>query len=283
MINKISPLINLQKMSNLRQVSFCAAGLQNDSFERTTSDFSQAYEMAKEKIIQTIIDTNTEYGIVIASDGRILQEDQGTERKCSVDARLVEPGSILMHGHPNPLPLSSGDIACLFASDAKSQEAITREGKFSRLTKKEQWKSPIRYADLFFEFEKRLCLKALDKLGIEYRINKQDLAQIFKDYMNYQSGIDPSSVSDEEAFEQMPQYGIEVKDNDYEKSYQQIKEMMWWKTMMEPLKYDKEHNTIMDNYGLINSFLDSEEGFDVRVEFVKDIAEQYDLIYESTL
>lgn len=283
MINKISPFVNLQKISNLKQVSFCAAGMQNDSFERTTDDLSQARERAKDKIIQAIIDTNTEYGVVIAPDGRILQENQGTEGKCSVDARLVEPNSILMHGHPKPLPLSSGDIACLLASDAKSQEAITRDGKFSRLTKKGHWKSPRRYGDLYFELEKRLCLKALDKMGIDYRINKQDLAQIFKDYMNYQSGIDQNSISDEEAFLEMPKYGIEVKDNDFEKPYEQIKEMMWWKIMTEPQKYDKEHNTIMDNYGLINSFLDSDEGFDVRVDFIKDIAKEYDLIYESNL
>lgn len=283
MINNIGSLYNIQKLSTLKQTSFRGLEQKGDTFVRTTNNFEQAYSSAKNKIIQTILDSNTEYSIVLSKNGEVLDENQGTEHSCKIDSRKVEPNSVLMHGHPKALPLSSGDIACLLATDAKSQEAITRDGKFSRLTKKESQKSPLSYNELYFQLEKSLCLKALDKLGIDYKLNKHDIAGMFKDYLNYQCGANPDDISDEEAFEEMPKYGLSPEENQIDKTYSLLKDMMWWQLMSDPHKYDKEHNTIMNNYAQVNAFLDSDEGFETRVEFIEEIAKEYNLEYESNL
>ena len=283
MITKICSLSQIKPFNNTRQVSFRSQEPQTDTFVRTNNNFKQAYDCAKNKIIQAIIDTNTEYSVVLAENGQVLDENQGTEHRCTIDSRKVEQNSVLMHGHPKPLPLSSGDIACLLASKAKSQEAITKDGKYSRLTKKETNKPLLDYRETYFQLEKALCLKALDKLGIDYKLNKHDIAGMFKDYLNYQCGANPEEISDEEAFKEMPKYGLSTEDDKLLNTYSQLKEMMWWQLMSDPQKYDKEHHTIMDNYDLVNSYLDSEEGFETRVEFVKEVANQYNLEYESNL
>lgn len=283
MIGKITSLSNVNPLSNLKQISFRSLEPQKDTFTKTSSNFEQTYDLAKDKIIKAIIDTNTEYSVVISHDGRILDENQGTEHSCKIDSRKVEQNSVLMHGHPKPLPLSSGDIACLLASNAKSQEAITRDGKFSRLTKTETSSPLLPYRTIYPQLEKSLCLKALDKLGIDYKLNKHDIATMFKDYLNYQCGANPDDISDEEAFEEMPKYGLSPDEKQIGKTYSLLTDMMWWQLMSDPHKYDKEHNTIMNNYDLVNSFLDSEEGFATRVEFIEDVAKQYNLKYESNL
>ena len=81
----------------------------------------------------------------------------------------------------------------------------------------------------------------------------------------------------------MPKYGVIFQEDNIDKTYSQLKELMWWQLMSDPQKYDKEHHTIMNNYDLINSYLDSETGFETRVEFVKEVANQYNLEYESNL
>ena len=173
MINSICSTINIGKISNNKRLSFKGLEVPVDTFSRTTKADS-GYEVAKNKIIQAIIDTNTEYGIILSPDGEIIDEDQGSEHKCTVRSDKVVPNSRLMHGHPKPLPLSSGDIACLLATDAKSEEAITRDGKYSRLVKQTPFKSSLPYKELYFQLEKTLCLKALDKLGIDYKFNTHD-------------------------------------------------------------------------------------------------------------
>ena len=157
------------------------------------------------------------------------------------------------------------------------------DGKYSRLTKKETNRPLLDYRETYFQLEKALCLKALDKLGIDYKLNKHDIAGMFKDYLNYQCGANQEEISDEEAFKEMPKYGLSTEDDKLLNTYSQLKEMMWWQLMSDPQKYDKEHHTIMDNYDLVNSYLDSEEGFETRVEFVKEVANQYNLEYESNL
>ncbi len=283
MINKICSIPSVTKLCNTRQVSFRSSGLQEDTFTRTNNNFEQTYNSAKQRIMQAIIDTNAEHSFVISEDGRILDENQGTEHSCKMDARKVEPNSILMHGHPKPLPLSSGDIACLLATEAKSQEAITSDGRYSRLTKKNPNIPQLPYVKMYPQLEKALCLKALDRLGIDYKFNKHDLANMFKDYLNYQCGANPEDISDEEALAEMPKYGLNVDDKNLEQTQKLLEDMMWWQIMHNPQKYDKEHNTIIDNYALVNEFLDSDEGFETRVEFVKEVAQQYDLEYESNL
>ncbi len=231
---------------------------------------------AKAKIIDVLKQENLEYSFTIAPDGTIMDENKGTEGACSIDSRKVVKNSVLMHGHPVLLPLSSGDIASLLATDVILDEAITVDEKFSRLIKNESFKSEKDYRTLYFELEQQLCLKALDSLGIDYEFTDSDLIDMFKDYLETNICKPKASTTDEDAKRIMSQLDISSDED-------KLEQMMYFQLMSNPHKYDKKHNTIVENYPLVQEFLNSEEGVHVRHEFCRDVAKQYNMTYETNL
>ena len=239
-------------------------------------------QYAKEKIIKEIDNNGVEYSLIISPTGEILSETRGDKESCKVDSGKILPNAILMHGHPKALPLSSGDIAILLASDAKSQEAVTRDGKSSKLSKQEAFRVNKDYNELYFELERQLCLMALDRLGIDYRINSDDIEQMGRDCIQYLTGQMLDNESKDEIFERLAKFGIST-----EKSPEQIakdlKKLMYYQLLLNPHKYDKEHNSIIENYQLIQDYLDTAEGIQTRHDFLKKVAEIYNLNYETNL
>ncbi len=229
------------------------------------------------RLLSEFTQNNIEYGFTISPDGRILEESSGNENSCSTDSRKVEPNSILMHGHPVPLPLSTGDIAILLATEAKTMEAVTVDGKYSRLTKKYPFNAEKSYTELYCELEKQLMVKAMDELGIDYKINKNDLIAMFKEYNGNQS------LSDEDAVNEASKYGIDFKNASLEEIKNKVNKLMAFQIFQYPAKYDKIHNSIMENYNLIQKYMDTKEGIQTRHKFIEDIAAQYGLIYETDL
>lgn len=281
MIKPLSFAGNIQKIAPSKGKQVYNLSEKPDTFTRSTSSLDAAKSRAAEKIIQKIIDSEVEYGFVISPNGTVLQEDEGTKGSCSVDSRKVEAGSVLMHGHPNPTPLSTGDIAVLFATNAISEEAITRDGKFSRLTKNNPEIINPDYRGVYFEFEKRLSLMALDALGIDYKTNQDDIITMFKDYCDG-SGISLIGLSDDEIIEKMKKFDIDLS-GDLKATEKQLKDMIGFRLMFTPNKYDKEHNTIVENIEAIKSYLDSDDGLMLRNQLLIDIADEYGLTYETNL
>lgn len=250
--------------------------------EKDADKLSQTIEMAKEKIRQILFDSNIEYGVVISPDGKLLQESSGDEKSCKFDSRKVVPDAILIHGHPEDLPLSSGDIAGLLATDAKVEEAITKDGNFSRLIKKYPFKSQKDYSNLYYELEKKLSLMALDALGIDYKLNKDDVIKMGIDYLKYITGKSYDNADSEEFLTQLNKFGIKT-DGSLEDIFQSLKDAMFLQLITNPHKYDKEHNCIIENTDAISEFLDTEEGIKIRHKLVQDVADDYNLIYETNL
>lgn len=282
MINSISFAGNIQNINPAKGKQSYNISEVPDTFTKSSAlSLSSAKSKAAERIIQKIIDSEVEYGFVISPDGVILQENEGTKNSCSVDSRKVESGSVLMHGHPNPTPLSTGDIAVLFATNAISEEAITRDGKFSRLTKKNPGIINPDYRNVYFEFEKRLSLMALDALGIDYKTNEQDIILMFKDFCEG-SGISLNGLNDDEIVEKMKKFDIDLS-GDLKETEKQLKDMIGFRLMFTPNKYDKEHNTIVENMDSIKSYLDSDDGLMLRNQLLQEVADEYGLIYETNL
>ena len=284
MIGAINFLGNIQTNYGEKRASNPALKpMEHDCFVKSTEgEKAKTLREAKEKIINKIIEENTEYGYTISPEGEILEEYGGDEHSCTLDSRKIVPHAILMHGHPSPLPLSSGDIAILLATPADSQEAITRDGKFSKLTKKYPINNEKSYRDLYFELEKMLCLMALDKMGIDYKLNKDDIAQMGRDYIEYQTGQNFENEDSSEVLKRLENLGIDTSKSN-EEIAAKLKELMFLQLLTNPQKYDKEHKTIIENMQSIHDFLDSEEGTRTRHEFVQNIARAYDLNYETNL
>ncbi len=132
---------------------------------------------------------------------------------------------------------------------------------------------------MYIELEKQLRTKALDELGIDYKVNKQDLIEIFKDY----TGLSHDFSSDETAIKEAQKFGIDLMDDDLEKTKSKLKSLMSYQLLLYPLRYDKVHNLLIENDELINQYLNTENGIKLRHKFLQDISEQYDLIYQTDL
>ena len=66
-------------------------------------------------------------------------------------------------------------------------------------------------------------------------------------------------------------------------SFKSLKDAMFLQLITNPHKYDKEHNCIIEHTDAISNFLNTEEGIKIRHKLVQDVADEYNLIYETNL
>ena len=282
MINRVNFLGQIQTIQGKKNEHFQTKPIECDCFVKSANLKESAIKKAKEIISEELAEKNLETGVIISPDGEICQISTGNEHSCSFDTRKIVPNALLIHGHPVELPLSSGDIAVLLATPASTQEAIMKDGKFSRISKKTQDNGVGEYRQLYYELEKQLNLMALDKLGIDYKTNYDDVAAMGKDYIEYATGQSQEDLSQEEIFEKLEKYGVDTNKTPKDIA-EKLKELMFYQLLLNPHKYDKEHNCIMDNIDTIKEFLETEEGLQIRHNLVQKAAQDYDLIYETNL
>lgn len=282
MINRINFLGQIRTIQSEKNEHFQTKPIECDCFVKSANLKESAIKKAKEIISEELAEKNLETGVIISPDGEICQISTGNEHSCSFDTRKIAPNALLIHGHPVELPLSSGDIAVLLATPAGTQEAIMKDGKFSRISKKTQDNGVGEYRQLYYELEKQLNLMALDKLGIDYKTNYDDVAAMGKDYIEYATGQSQEDLSQEEIFEKLEKYGVDTNKTPKDIA-EKLKELMFYQLLLNPHKYDKEHNCIMDNIDTIKEFLETEEGLQIRHNLVQKAAQDYDLIYETNL
>ena len=282
MINRINFLGQIHQVQHKKNEHFQTKPIECDCFVKSANLKESAIKKAKEIISEELAEKNLETGVIISPDGEICQISTGNEHSCSFDTRKIAPNALLIHGHPVELPLSSGDIAVLLATPAGTQEAIMKDGKFSRISKKTQDNGVGEYRQLYYELEKQLNLMALDKLGIDYKTNYDDVAAMGKDYIEYATGQSQEDLSQEEIFEKLEKYGVDTNKTPKDIA-EKLKELMFYQLLLNPHKYDKEHNCIMDNIDKIKEFLETEEGLQIRHNLVQKAAQDYDLIYETNL
>lgn len=278
-LGQITPKYDLQAQKPALKPMEC------DCFVKSTPETDkkeEAIQKAKEKIIQEIKDNNIEYGFTISPEGEILAQNRGDEHSCSVDSRKIVPQAILLHGHPVALPLSSRDIAVLIATPAKTQEAIMQDGKFSRMSKRNPDNGTGDYRQIYYNLEKQLNLMALEQLGIDYRLNMGDIIKMGKDHIQYSTMRDMEDADDDTIIEELNKLGIDTQQPP-EQIANDLKELMFYQLLTNPQKYDKEHNSIMDNYDSIQELLNSDEGKVLRHKFAQKIADKYDLEYQTDL
>ena len=282
MINRINFLGQIHQVQHKKNEHFQTKPIECDCFVKSANLKESAIKKAKEIISEELAEKNLETGVIISPDGEICQISTGNEHSCSFDTRKIVPNATLIHGHPVELPLSSGDIAVLLATPASTQEAIMKDGKFSRISKKTPDNGIGEYRQLYYELEKQLNLMALDKLGIDYKTNYDDVAAMGKDYIEYATGQSQEDLSQEEIFEKLEKYGVDTNKTPKDIA-EKLKELMFYQLLLNPHKYDKEHNCIMDNIDTIKEFLETEEGLQIRHNLVQKAAQDYNLIYETNL
>ena len=140
---------------------------------------------------------------------------------------------------------------------------------------------------LYTKLEKRLNLKALNKMGISTKINASDVVEIYRDYMgNMGCEYDIENKSDEEVLKKIEAKGYSVKTpEELEETFNKIKDDFGFLAMILPRKeyYDKEHRIILQNEQNIKDFLSTEERCRIRNDFNIEIAQEYDLNYRTNL
>jgi len=136
MINGITFKGQIQSTNANKNSKGIKPTLKPDSFELSdNAKFKKTYDKAKAEIIKTLKEQGTEKCFILTKDGKILTEKTGDDKEVRLNLENLPSGCTLIHGHPNYLPLSSGDIACLLCSDLSVIEAITENGDYSKMAK----------------------------------------------------------------------------------------------------------------------------------------------------
>lgn len=248
--------------------------------ENSKADFESTSEYADKRIKQALDEQGIEYGFVISPEGEIIQEIEGSETKCPLDKKLIPINSAIKHGHPIETPFSPDDIAVFLSSNARSTEIITKNGKFCRLVKKGSCHPVKDFSTLHNQLDKELRLFVLDRLGINrnaYSINDVINAgrQIFKNTPFEQ-------LSDAELLEKLNKLGINTQRPPKE-VIEDLNRLIGMNNYSQPLQNDKDFQIIKSNEAAINAVLKSEEGIKLSEALVRQVAQDYDLIYETDL
>lgn len=283
MINSLHFLGNSKlNLNNNKNYKSAQIEYPNDCFIKEQSKKDISLEYAKNKILQKLNDEGVEYSFVIAPDGEIIKESEGNSKSVSVNYNDIVQNAILMHGHPEKLPLSTGDVAILLSTNAKSEEAIAKDGTYSKLTKLTPFEEKGNYHELYGKLEKELCEMGLEKLGYDYKTNKDDVFNLACEYLNSITMQDYKNKSYDEIAEILKKFELELTDN-IDENYKKISKRYSFQSPYKNLNFDKAHNLIMENYDELMNFLNSEEGIKLRHEFLEKLAEKYNLLYESNM
>lgn len=281
MINKINlcnyPKINQRK--NTTQLAF-KQNMPMDTVEINDSTrYNQAYLNAKKQLISTLRQTNTECGTIINSKGRITDDFTGAANKYLFNNAAIEPNSTIIIGRTINLPLSTEDIAQLLASDAHSIETITKDGQYSKLTKNDsniKLKNKEKTAKALTH---RLYNKAAQAAGISLKPTKSEFLELAKDYIYNSEGKEFNNKSYEEILEELSHQGFKPS-NDTSLNYRQLTKLCKGYTFYET---ETKYKRILRKEDEINAFLNTPKGFEVIQDFIQDIAEKYDLTYETNM
>ncbi len=274
---KVGAVENTQRRQSAPNIK-----LENDCFVKQPSMTDKSVEYAKRKIIQHLKDEGKEYSIIISPKGEILDERLGDDKSVSVNPEKIVKNAIMLHGHPEILPLSTGDVATLLASDAKSEEAVMENGQFSKISKTYPMKLDTPYFDLYRDFEKQLCIMGLDELGYDTKINEEDFLNLARTYISSIMAINCDDMVADEVYEMLGKFGVETCD-DLNQNYETV---LGRASMFSPhlkLDYDKAHNVIKNNYDELMEFLNSPKGKIIRHKFLERIAQEFDLKYETDM
>ncbi len=250
--------------------------LTNDVFEKDNKP--KQIQQAKERIIKALTDRNCELLVVINPDGSIY-ESMGNDKKCGINSNAIKANAIIIHGHPEELPLSPDDVATLLLTDAKSQEAITKEGKYSKLTKKQNFKLHCKPLELSEELSLMLYKEVMDKLGIDYNYTKEDIIKMLKDAMQCEQ-ID---LTYEEALEILNHKGIKISDDINETAEEVKKNLLKYQMQYYPRQYNNIYKAWRKNFNVIYKYLQSDEYKKCTDNFLKHVAEKYNLKYETNM
>ncbi len=277
MIKNIS-YINIPSVANNRTIYKPAfkASFQ-DSFEKSNDTISDKIKFAKKEIIKTLETENIEHAFLINPDGQVFN-NKGEDLSCTIDSKLIKPGAILIHGHPDKTPLSTNDVAFLLATDAISQEAIYKDGSSSKMTKKSQFKTDKPSIQVYMDLEDQLSAQTLDKLGIDYKTTKDDVIKLVNDTFSNMLFKDFSQLSYEEILKIIKNFGITPSDNP-EEIVQDIKKKF---ISYQPYQ-DKLQTVILNNRDNIEQYLSTDEGILSGHKFWQNIADKYNLVYETDM
>ena len=283
-INFVNPI--LFKGAKSTNSQFHTKPLEYDSFvksEKQADKKTDTCAYAKDRIIKELEDTGYEYQVVISPDGEILDESVGDDKTCGVDRSKIMPNSELYHGHPKPWPLSVNDIAMLLSTDAISEGVYTKDGNFSKLTKRVPFKLDEKTVSaLAYEYIRQMRLMALEKLGISLKANMDDVVNLGKDFLDYTTCGKYSFLDEDDLMKKLNSFGVNTS-QDPERVVEDIKNMMFFEVQSNPDKYNKPARLLKEHSDEIDNFLESPEGIKIRHEFDRRAAKDYDLIYETNM
>lgn len=257
----ISGILPIQK-NNVYKPSFRAKSapdktLSADTFESSAQKYNASLEYANNKVLTYLQGDNPiEYGVAVAKNGEILEETEGTDINCSFNDRTVlTKNCTIIHGHPTKSLLSAGDLFTLLDNDIEDVIAITKDGLYSRLSKKvgQSYYNKPGKSELSNELEKKI----LDTMHISYEETPDEEQEMREKYMQM-------TCADAETAGKTPM--------------ERIKEYIYHFAPIYPKTVSKR---VLQNLDAINELYNSDARLEIENEFLKEQAEKYNLIYST--
>ena len=275
MINAVS-FINTVRTS--KPLSFKGINVEPDRFIMSNeAKLRLAEERARKNILANMQD-GREHAYLLSYDGRILAQTIGTEDACSVDLKYMDRNCVLIHGHPQNSPLSPQDvITFLTCKNLQAVEAISSDGKISRLTKTSATADDYDYFEAGFDISYRFCLNILDGLGIDYRDNKSNLIKYGRKLLEKYFGN--MVLDDEQVIKLLRELGV-YKDSDLKGSCNELCKRL--SIFDNNFSKNLAQRIINENMELITNETYTPIGIKAGNDALYEIARDYNLIYDST-
>ncbi len=265
-----------------------------DSFEPSDElKLERAKAAARESISDAIKENGIERCVILLPNGEVFSTTDGNSDSVGIKDGCIPKDCIMLHGHPSSyVPLSTRDVRTLLVSPAKSEEAVMYNGDYSRLVKNSNFNHMNREfcspEDLDLNLEASLYEMVFDKMGIDYDFKPQDIVDIYRDVKQNIEYRDMTSKTDEDIISELKMYGVDVNSPD---AINQLKNILMYTLLLRSINFDTKYGRNQKIYKVafgekeqqIRDFLATDEGLAVRQDFLKQVAEKYNLTYETNM
>ena len=240
--------------------------------------FNSAYNAAREKAISTLQEKGADCRIIVSPKGNTQFEYISSNSQNLKQSKIPADSSIII-GYTTHTPLTPKNVAQFLASDAKSIEVVTDNGEYSKLSKNDEDVKIKNIKNTTKELTLQLYTKAAQKAGISLKPTKSDFMELANDYLYNVVGKDCRDKSYEEILNELAVRGIKSSGDisfDYRQLNKACKDYIFY---VSTTKYKR----ILHKENEINAFLSTPEGFNTHQEFLQNVAEKYNLTYESNM
>ncbi len=196
------------------------------------------------------------------------------------NSHLEAQADVFIKSNVKPQLSIQQEISDFLTGRADSIKVKLPDGEISKISKTSETPD-IKTKNLKEELSDRISLKFLDAFGVDYKETEEELAGLFKEYLS-DTGTNTKNKDYDWFISQMKTFGFNDGKN-LAKGYRNVYNALYATTLDTEFLFDKKHNAIKQNQKRIEEETNTPLGIKIYKEFLKEIAEEYHLRYETDM